>query len=669
MTYIIGINGNLHDSSLVAFNRENETLEYYYSEDRHSGVPHHYGFPHASIEKLRTKINFSAIEAIALSRDVEKYIFPPLNYYSDLEEKLREPMRLILSDLYYKNHDKSIDSRLNKATCSVRKLLDSIRIDYKTTGKSTFYYQKKICYLIHNILLEVALLEDIRIHFGDIKVMSIEHHLCHASLSMTSKFDSCTIISWDGRGEFDSTNLWKMDRKVKQPIELIRSIKHPFSLGLFYNLFVEYCGFNKESGPGKLMGLSAYGKPTFSDLFANMITVNEDFDIKYNDKLIQTCDVEPLSLTPYTQKLIGPPSKSWKDSRIQDIAYGAQQALESAALQLLESAIKITRKSNVHFSGGVALNCLMNGKLFKKTSDYDIYPACGDDGTAYGAAIACHLDLKRDQANSMISRISNYEIGKIFNLTFKDSEIICHLKECKLEYEFAKTEIIADLILKNQIIGVLKNSYEIGPRALGTRSIIGNAFSEKTWSHINSEIKFREDFRPFAPMILDEDLGIIFGENSKLSTNYMLTALPVESEVKIKIPSVVHKNGTARVQKISAKNGFYFDLLQNIKSKKGLGVCINTSLNIAGESIIDTPQRLVEFFAISALDAIVIGPFLIERNANIDSLKTIKNQLSNRTNYINKRTDSYALKYAKTGKQEHHFKDTFEKIFSKKILN
>ena len=248
MTYIIGINGNLHDSSLVAFNRENETLEYYYSEDRHSGVPHHYGFPHASIEKLRTKINFSAIEAIALSRDVEKYIFPPQNYYSELEEKLREPMRLILSDLYYKNHDKSIDSRLNKATCSVRKLLDSIRFDYKTTGKSTFYYQKKICYLIHNILLEVALLKDIRIHFGDIKVMSIEHHLCHASLSMTSKFDSCTIISWDGRGEFDSTNLWTMDRKVKQPIELIRSIKHPFSLGYFTIYLLNIVALIKKVG-------------------------------------------------------------------------------------------------------------------------------------------------------------------------------------------------------------------------------------------------------------------------------------------------------------------------------------------------------------------------------------------------------------------------------------
>jgi len=663
MRYIIGINGTLHDSSVAAFNRETERLDYFYSEDRHSGVPHHYGFPIASLDELRKKINFEDIAAIALTRNINEYIHPPTNYFAEFESVLRKPIETFLSELYYNPNRIRFSDLFSDGKIFIKKIINEIEIKFNLKQNRLLYFQKKICYLVHNVILEINLLNEIRDFFGNVKIISISHHECHASLAFTSKFSSCGTITWDGRGEFQSTTLGVMDREKMNLIEFHKSIEHPFSIGSFYNLFVEFCGFNRESGPGKLMGLSAYGKPVYEDVFSEMIIDEGNFSFRYNEELLQTCDVEPLKLTKYAKKIIGDPSNDWKDPRIQNIALGAQIAVEKVALKLLSDAKKITGKTKFHFSGGVALNCLMNGKLFNATDEFDIYPACGDDGTSIGACIASHQRMKREEKNHLPTIIENYKPNSLLNLEFKENQILELLRSFGLTYELSNPDNLATLILDNKIISVLNNSYEVGPRALGSRSIIGNAFSPVTWSYINSKIKLREDFRPFAPMVLDEDLKQIFGEKENLTTKYMLSALPVKPDVKKLIPAVVHLNGTARVQSICKNNEFYYELLKSIKRKKSLGICINTSLNMAGESIIDTPKRLIEFFAISELDAIVIGTYLVIKKNNVKSLSCIKKTIKNSCSYLSSRVNFYQNCFSKTGRQDYTFGNTFKDLY------
>ncbi len=663
MSYTLGINGSLHDSSLVALHIDTPELDYFFTEDRHSGIPHHYGFPIASAEKLKKIINLKSISSIALSRDIKEFLCPPLNYFAEYEESLREPMQLLLNDMLslskFVTDRQIIDLKRDEINC----LINSLNLK---NGDRKLYFKKKLCYLVNQVLIELNLIKKTNEVFEGIPIIGVNHHQCHASLALNSSLNECAVITWDGRGEFDTTTLWKMNRFKSNKIEPMRKIKHPFSLGSFYNLFVEYCGFNRESGPGKLMGLSAYGSPVFDDIFRNMINVSMDFDIKFNTDLIHVSDVEPLSLTSYTKEVIGPPSSLWREERLQNIAFSAQKALEKAAAELLNAAKSITNSNHVFFSGGVALNCVMNGKLFPLTSNYDIFPASGDDGTALGAALSIANTKKIKNDISKVNKNIRFSITDVnnYNNKFSDQEISKILNSFKLNYRFFKIEEVADLILSDHVIGILKDSYEIGPRALGQRSILGNAFSSKTWPRINSEIKFREDFRPFAPMVINDDLKSFFGINSRYATNSMLSALEVSKHLRSNVPAIVHKNGKARVQVINKEQDFYYSLLKSIKKKRGLGICVNTSLNMSGESMIETPDRLIEFFAITSLDGIVIGPFIVERSSNEKILNKIKSLLGHPSDYLKKRKNAYTKRFSMSGKPKMLFESTFEQLFA-----
>ncbi|GBD92151.1 decarbamoylnovobiocin carbamoyltransferase [bacterium BMS3Abin04] len=469
------------------------------------------------------------------------------------------------------------------------------------------------------------------------KVLFPEHHESHAASAFyPSPFEDAAILTLDGVGEWTTTSFGVGE---KNKINIIADIKYPHSIGLLYSAFTYFTGFRVNSGEYKVMGLAPYGEPKYVDLILNeLIDLKEDGSFKMNMKYFNYNAGLTMTNNKFAKLFGGPPRKpeSKLTQREMDLARSVQKVTEEIMLRMARHVKKETGKNKLCLAGGVALNCVANGKILRENIFDDIWiqPAASDAGGALGAALFAWYkylgnERKSDEANDV-------QKGSYLGPEFTDREIKSFLEDNKLVYkELDENELIettAELIDNQKVIGWFQGRMEFGPRALGNRSIIGDARSSEMQKKMNLKIKFRESFRPFAPSILEEKVSDYFDIDK--ASPYMLLVADVQADkrkemtdeenklfgiekLNIKrsdIPAVTHVDYSARIQTVDGKhNSKYYKLIKKIDEKYDCPVIINTSFNVRGEPIVCTPEDAYKCFMRTEMDYLVIGNFILDK--------------------------------------------------------
>lgn len=428
----------------------------------------------------------------------------------------------------------------------------------------------------------------------------VEHHLAHAASAFyASPFQQAAVATLDGRGEKATTSY---ARGEGEHLERLGQVNMPHSLGLLYERVTEYLGFLPASDEYKVMALASFGRPRYLVDFQEIIQLGSNGDYQ----------IQALRLTDR----FGPArSKGGPlEQRHYDIARSLQLALEETVLTLMAWLHQTAQSENLCLAGGVALNCVMNARLRDRGPFERIWvqPAAGDAGTALGAALC--IDLQARAATNGRSASRQYCMDHAFlGPAYSDAEIEAFLTWSKLPYRRLThvAEEAAALLAEDKIIGWFQGRLEFGPRALGARSILASPLSGTMQARLN-EIKDREDFRPVAPVVLEEEAADWF-VGAEVSP-FMLFVYEISSDKAEYIPAVRHVDGTARIQTINrAQNPLYYDLLKAFQHRTGVPVLVNTSFNTRGEPIVCSPRDAIECFWTSPLDALVIGSFLLEK--------------------------------------------------------
>lgn len=426
----------------------------------------------------------------------------------------------------------------------------------------------------------------------------VEHHIAHAASAwFPSPFTHAAVLTIDGRGEKTTTSYYvgEGNRLTK-----IQEVLMPHSLGLLYEEVTTYLGFLHSSDEYKVMALASYGKPVYLDEFRSMIKVGENGTYTIGDlKLEERFGKARKRDEPFLEQHF-------------NIAYSLQKVLEEAVLQLVNWFQKETGEENLCFAGGVALNCVLNAVIRDYSSFKNIWvqPASGDAGTALGAALWVHGET-REEDTKFFTMDHCY-----WGPEYSDEEVEKFLKWTKVRYRKLNNvaKETAKILAEDKIIGWFQGRMEFGPRALGSRSILASPINAEMQAKLN-DIKDREDFRPVAPVVLEEDAPQWF-ENAHQSP-FMLFVYCVRSDKADKIPAVRHVDGTARIQTINAEqHPRYHSLLKEFKELTGVPVLVNTSFNTRGEPIVCTPRDAIECFWTSPFDALVINSFLLEKDNN-----------------------------------------------------
>ena len=479
---------------------------------------------------------------------------------------------------------------------------------------------------------------------SDKNIFFSDHHLSHAaSAFFPSPFDEAVILTADGVGEWATTTVAVGNNNK---LEVKKEIHFPHSLGLLYSAFTFYIGFKVNSGEYKLMGLAPYGNPIYEDKIKQLIDLKEDGTFRLNQKYFNYA----TGLTMTNEKfdgLFGQKPRNPKNEKItqfhMDIASSIQKVTEEVMINLAKSIRKEYDINNLCLAGGVALNCVANGKVLKEKIFDNIWiqPAAGDAGGSLGAALALwHID----QGNKRSVNLNDDMKGSYLGTEFNQDEIEKELKTAGANFETLNyDEMInktAELLSNEKAIGWFQGRMEFGPRALGSRSILGDPRSDKMQKNLNLKVKFRESFRPFAPSILREDLSNWFDLN--VDSPYMLLVAGINSEKKIemtnqqkklfgidklnikrsKIPAVTHVDYSARIQTVTKKtNARYYDLISKFKEKTGCPVIVNTSFNVRGEPIVNTPTDAFNCFMGTELDYLVIGNCILDKSQQDNKLE------------------------------------------------
>lgn len=464
-----------------------------------------------------------------------------------------------------------------------------------------------------------------------------EHHESHAASAFyPSPFEEAAIVTMDGVGEWATTSIGVGEGNK---IKLVREIRFPHSLGLLYSAFTYYCGFKVNSGEYKLMGLAPYGEPKYADrIREHLIDLREDGSYRLDLSYFNYCQGLTMTNDKFAA-VFGQPARSPETDLSQfqmDVAASIQDVTEEVMLKTARYAKEVTGKDNLCLAGGVALNCVGNGVILRD-GPFDkiwIQPAAGDAGGALGAAqFVWHnlLGEARDAQPADSQRGSllgpKYESADI--KSFLDGEDVVY-EECT-EEGFA--DRVAELIEQENVIGWFQGPMEFGPRALGSRSIIGDARSPKMQSVMNLKIKFRESFRPFAPIVLREHASDYFEIEERHDSPYMLIVAPVREDkrkqvdqglfgldklkqVRSVIPAVTHVDYSARLQTVDGeRNPRLASMMRRFHERTGSPVLINTSFNVRGEPIVCTPQDALRCFMGTEMDVLVLENFVIRRVA------------------------------------------------------
>jgi len=438
------------------------------------------------------------------------------------------------------------------------------------------------------------------------EVLMIEHHMSHAaSAFLVSPFEEAAIITVDGVGEWATSTI---GRGKGRDIELFREVRFPHSLGLLYSAVTYYLGFKVNSAEYKVMGLAPYGEPKYYDQMRELIHYQDDGSFKMNMKYF-SYDYGLTMTNARFNKLLGRPVREAEGKIEQfhkDVAASAQKVTEEIVLGMARFAHEQTGSKNLCMAGGVALNCVANGKVLRETPFENIFiqPAAGDAGGAVGVATYLyHTVLDNDR---------KWTWGHAYlGPEYSSDEIRSYLEKGGVKFaELSESELldkVADDIVAQKVIGWYQGRMEFGPRALGNRSIIADARNPENKDVVNMKIKFRESFRPFAPTVLEEKVSDWFELDQP--SPYMLLVAQVRED-KREIPSVTHVDGSARIQTVNRDdNPRYYDLIRRFEDKTDCPVIINTSFNVRGEPIVCTPHEAYLCFMRTNMDVLVLDRF------------------------------------------------------------
>jgi len=473
-----------------------------------------------------------------------------------------------------------------------------------------------------------------------------EHHLSHAASAFyPSPFETSAILTVDGVGEWATTVI---GRGEGNQIEIIRELDFPHSLGLLYSSFTYYCGFTVNSGEYKLMGLAPYGHPD-SDrtqvfkqkILDNLVDIRRDGSFLLNMNFFDFATGLTMTCDQKWEKLFGIKRREPESKLTQpymDLALAIQIVTEEIMLRLAETAKQLTGCNNLVMAGGVALNCVSNGKLLRKGIYQNIWiqPAAGDAGGALGAAYAAwyiHQGKKR-KVDSGYDSMQGAYLGP----EFSDIDIIRTARKHDATYRYY-TDFdllctdVAKFLDQKKVVGWFQGRMEYGPRALGNRSILGDSRQPEMQKKINLKIKYREGFRPFAPSVIEEDMAQYFEMN--IPSPYMLLVAQVQQKrcnpypeaynrkdlyerlyhVRSDIPAVTHVDYSARVQTVNKDTNYkYWKLINTFKTLTGYGILVNTSFNVRGEPIVCTPEDAYSCFMKTEMDCLVMNNFLFLKN-------------------------------------------------------
>ncbi len=465
-----------------------------------------------------------------------------------------------------------------------------------------------------------------------------EHHESHAaSAFFPSPFPSAAILTLDGVGEW-ATSTIGVGRDNR--IEILKELRFPHSLGLLYSAFTYFTGFKVNSGEYKLMGLAPYGKPIYKQLILDhLLDLREDGSFRLNLDYFGYLDGLHMTNHRFAELFGGPPRRAESEisQREMDMASSIQEVTEEIVLKIAKHARDLTGCDHACLAGGVALNCVANGRLLREGPFQDIWiqPAAGDAGGALGSALAV-WHMVKDQPRAA-DGVHDAMQGAYLGPAFDDDEIQAFLRDRGYAYEYipdlaARSRRIAELIAAEKVIGCCQGRMEFGPRALGNRSIIGDARSPKMQSIMNLKIKYRESFRPFAPTCLEERVSDYF-ELDRPSPYMLLVAqvrrdrcrgqeaaqaMPMReriNQVRSDIPAITHVDYSARVQTVNPDvNPLYHGIIKAFEDLTGCGVIINTSFNVRGEPIVCTPEDSYRCFMRTEMDALVLGSCILEKH-------------------------------------------------------
>ena len=483
------------------------------------------------------------------------------------------------------------------------------------------------------------------------KLFFSEHHLSHAASAFyPSPFNEAIILTADGVGEWATTTV-AIGRGNE--LEIVKELHFPHSLGLLYSAFTYYTGFKVNSGEYKLMGLAPYGEPKYSKIIKDyLIDIKEDGTFKLDQTYFDYATGFKMTSKKFNL-LFGNKERDSNNEEINqfhmDIAASIQEITEEIMIKLTSSLSEEYKLKNLCMAGGVALNCVANGKILKKNIFDNIWiqPASGDAGGSLGACLA--FWYKHLKKNRVIDKNDSMQ-GSLLGPEYKQNDIEEKLTDLGAKFEtFNLNELInktVSSIINGDAVGWFQGRMEFGPRALGSRSILGDPRSEKMQKNLNLKVKYRESFRPFAPSILEDDLENWF--DIKIESPYMLMVGNVsknksfnmsEEEKKLfgieklntkrsEIPAVTHVDYSARIQTVNfERNKLYYKLISEFKKKTGCPILINTSFNIRGEPIVCTPAEAFKCFMGTEMDTLVIGNcFLKKDNQNKNLLTNYRNQ-------------------------------------------
>ena len=468
-------------------------------------------------------------------------------------------------------------------------------------------------------------------------IVFTEHHESHAaSAFFPSPFDEAAILTIDGAGEWATATCGKGEGNR---ITLLSQLEFPHSLGLLYSAFTYYCGFKVNSGEYKLMGLAPYGTPSYADvILERLVDLRSDGSLWLNMDYFDYCRGLTMTNSRFHELFGAPPRnpESNLEQRHMNVAASIQHVTEEATLRMARQAHRLTGMKNLALAGGVALNCVANGRILREGPFENVWiqPAAGDAGGALGGALFVWYHLLN---NTRQPRTTDSQKGSLLGPAFSNSQIKQFLTSagataCSYENEQELLDVVADLLAAGKIVGWFSGRMEFGPRALGARSILGDARNPSMQATMNLKIKFRESFRPFAPCVLQERAHEYFDFEPGRQSPYMLLVAPVshaqrvplsaEDQQKMQcdpdlrqrvnvirstIPAVTHVDHTARIQTVDPeRHGRFYRLMKTFERLTGCPVLVNTSFNVRGEPIVCRPEEAYRCFLATEMDALVL---------------------------------------------------------------
>ncbi len=598
---ILGISAFYHDSASAILNDGEIVVAC--QEERFTRKKHDSSFP---INSIRYCLNYSGFSI----NELDAVVF--------YEKPFLKFERLLTT--YYVFAPKGLPSFLNAIPVWIKEKLFMKNLILKELSKIENFDKKKL------------------------KLLFSQHHLSHAaSAFFPSPFKESAILTIDGVGEWSTASI---SFGKDNSITVLKEMNFPHSVGLLYSAFTYYLGFKVNSGEYKLMGLAPYGDPTservkkYKDLiYENIVDVKDDGSIWLNQDYFDYSTGLRMVKEEKWEKLFGFfPRKPESEIEQQhcDLALAIQQITEEIVFKMAETAKKLTGSKYLCLAGGVALNCVANGKLVKKGIFEDIWvqPAAGDAGGAIGSAYAVyHMYFGKERKVHNIDGMQGAYLGT----EYSDLDILKTLRKYKASYTYFEDfddlcDVVSELLSQGKVVGWFQGRMEWGPRALGNRSILGDARNPEMQKRLNLKIKFRESFRPFAPSVIYEDVRDYFDIDRP--SPYMLFIADVVDKrrnplpdgynklsvrdklyfIRSDIPAITHLDYSARLQTVHEEtNPKYYNLLKKFKEKTGYSVIVNTSFNVRGEPIVCSPEDAYRCFMRTDMDFLVLGNFLLDK--------------------------------------------------------